>query len=115
MTTTAEDESEPERSTRRRRRRPKLSVGQSIGVAGGFVSLVGGVVTLLFLFVPGCQPKAPVDEGSAEITNVRIERGITFGQYLVRSSLPRGSMSSAFLDRHGVLVRFHYVVHGFRG
>ena len=45
---------------------------------------------------------------------MRIERGVTFGQYLARRGYARGSMSAAFLARRGVLVRFHYAARGFR-
>jgi hypothetical protein len=115
VSTTTEG-SAPEQPTRRRRRRrkPKLSVGASIGIASGVVSLVGGIVTLFFLFLPGCQPKAQLDEGTGSISAVGVERGVTFGDYLRRRHLDRGTITRRFLARRGVLVRYHYEARGFK-
>ncbi len=95
--------------------KPKRSVSAAIGLAATTVGLVGGIVSLVFVFRPGCQPQAPPDRAAAAISDVSVERGVTFGEYLRRLDYPRGSMSKDFLGRPGALVQFHFVISGFKG
>ena len=62
----------------------KRSVLALVGQAGAIVSLVSGLVGLVFVFRPGCQPQPPPDRASAAISDVSVEPGVRFGQYLQR-------------------------------
>src|SRR5207248_4718441 len=83
--------------------------------AGAVVSLITGLVSLVFVFKPGCQPQSGPDNASATISDVSVERGITFGQYLQRMDYPAGTLSKTYLDRRGALVQFHFKISGFKG
>jgi hypothetical protein len=86
-----------------------------IAQTGALVGVVAGVLSLVFIAKPGCQPQAPVDFAAGSISDVRIERGVSFGQYLDRLELSHGTISDAFLNRPGVLIQFHYAIKGFKG
>jgi hypothetical protein len=87
----------------------------AIGQAATVVGLLGGVIGLVFLARPGCQPQAPANVSSAEIGDADIEPGVTFRHYLVRASSPAGTLSREQLRKRGVLVVLHYSIQGYRG
>ena len=91
------------------------SLSALIAQAGAVVGVVSGIVGLVFLFKPGCQPQPGPDNASATISDVSVERGITFGQYLQRMDYAPGTLSKAYLDRRGALVQFHFKIDGFKG
>ena len=93
----------------------KRSVLALVGQAGAIVSLVSGLVGLVFVFRPGCQPQPPPDRASAAISDVSVEPGVRFGQYLQRLDYPAGTLSRSYLRRKGVLVQFHFKIDGFKG
>jgi hypothetical protein len=78
------------------------------------VGLVTGILSLLFIARPGCEPQAPPDVSAAEIT-ADIEHGVRFRYYLDRTGTPAGTLSSEQLRRRGVLVVLHLEVEGHRG
>jgi hypothetical protein len=86
-----------------------------VAQAGVVVGLIAGVVGLVFVFRPGWKPKAPVDVGTATISDVRLLKPVTFKRYLQEQELPAGSLTRQQLLRPGVLVSFHYELDGFRG
>jgi len=108
-------------SPKRRRKRPattpkkERSVFALVGQAGALVALIGGIVTLVFVFRPGWKPKPPADVGTAAITDVRVLQPVTFRRYLQKQELPAGTLSREQLLKPGVLVSFHYELDGFRG
>jgi hypothetical protein len=119
MTEAAKPTPEPEprpKGVRKLTARPQ-SRGDWFGLVGKMTALVGlvtGVVTLLFLFFPGLKP-VHVDVGTAAITDVEVRKPVTFHRYLQEEELTKGTMSSAYLNRQGVLVSFHYQLDGFGG
>jgi hypothetical protein len=102
--------SEGKRSRRRRLRRPTLIE------AGAFVGLVGGIVGLVFVFAPGCQPQPPPGVTKATISDVQAVRPFSFRRFLQRQQLPISpDMTPEFLARRGVMVEFHYEIIGLSG
>jgi hypothetical protein len=95
----------------RKRRSPFVYVGQAAAV----VSLITGVLSLVFIARPGCQPKPPPDTGTGQIGDVRIARPVTFKTYSEDLGLPTGTLSPQTLKRIGVMVVFHFEVKGFAG
>lgn len=92
----------------------KRSVFALVGQAGVLVGLIGGIVTLVFVFRPGWKPKE-VDVGTAKITDVRVLEPVTFKRYLQEQELSTGTLSREQLLKSGVMVSFHYELDGFRG
>ena len=103
-------ESEAARSWRQRLRRPTLVE------ASAFVALVGGIVALVFLFAPGCQPQPPPTTVKATISEVRAVHPVRFRRFLQRQQIPISpEMTPEFLARQGVMVTFHYEIVGLSG
>ena len=92
----------------------KRSVFALVGQAGALVALIGGIVTLVFVFKPGWKPKE-VDVGTATITDVRVLQPVTFKRYLQEQELSTGTLARQQLLKPGVMVAFHYELDGFRG
>lgn len=102
----------------KRRRRTKPLRASVLGSVGGLATLVGlivGILTLLFIARPGCQPQPPPEISSVEIGDADIAHGVTFRYYLERANSPFGTLSREQLERRGVLVILHYVVEGYKG
>lgn len=102
------------RKTNEAAERPPRSVFALVGQAAAVVALVGSVLSLVFLVRPGCKPE-PSTPPSAEISDVRVERPVTYRAYLSRLNLPEGGLSEEFLTRRGVLAEFRYVAEGLKG
>jgi hypothetical protein len=100
----------PTPSRRRRLRRPTLVE------ASTFVVLVGGIVALVFVFAPGCEPQPPPDAVKATISDVGVVRPVKFRRFLQRQQIPiPPDMTPEFLARRGVMVEFHYEIIGLSG
>jgi hypothetical protein len=102
---------------RRRRRATKRRSFKVFGLVGQIATLVGlatGILSLVFIARPGCEPQAPPDVSAAEIS-AEIEHGVRFGYYLDRTATPRGTLSQAKLDERGVLVIMHFKAEGHGG
>jgi hypothetical protein len=95
---------------RRRLRRPSLTE------AAALVALVGGIVTLVFVFAPGCEPQPPPTKVGATISEVRAVHPFSFKRFLQRQHLPiPPEMTPEFLARRGVMVQFAYTIVGLSG
>jgi hypothetical protein len=101
----------PRRRGSRKKRSPFVYVGQAAAV----VSLVTGVLSLVFIARPGCRPQPPSDTGTGQISNVRIVRPVTFKTYYQDLGVNVGTLSRQTLKTIGVMVVFHYDVKGFAG
>ena len=97
-------------SSRARLRRP------TVFEAGAFVGLVGGIVGLVFVFAPGCEPQPPSDVSEATISISRVTPRVTFRRYLERQEqpIPAGT-THEYLARRGAMVDFDWKVIGLRG
>jgi hypothetical protein len=96
----------------RRSRSPLVYVGQATAV----VTLITGILSLVFIARPGCKPTLPPDKGIGEIQKPpAVLSPVTFKSYLRKLELPTGTLSAEQLGRVGVMVEFHYKVYGFGG
>jgi hypothetical protein len=87
----------------------------TLGQASAVVGLLGSVVALLFIFKPGWKPQPPSNASKATISETRVFQPVTFKRYLQRQQLPiSDAMTHAYLNRHGVMVSFHYEIVGLR-
>ena len=97
-------------SRRSRLRRP------TVFEAAAFVTLVGGIVALVFVFAPGCQPQPPSEVSEATISNVRVIPSVTFRRYLQRQQQPiPPELTDKYLARRGAMVEFDWKIMGLRG
>jgi hypothetical protein len=72
--------------------------------------LIGLVVGLVRQFWPDPDPVQ-----KAEMTEPRVESGLTFRQYLKRVGLGPGGLEKEVLDRRGALIQFAVEATGYRG
>jgi hypothetical protein len=96
----------------RRRRISFALVGQAAAVVG----LIGGVVGLVFTFVPSLRPgsgSGAAPTAKLEISDVN-ERA-TVREYAEAEGMQLGSLSPAALRVLGVLTTVHYTTTGFEG
>ena len=115
MTAPADTAPQPDASpqppaARRKGRLRRLSLGQASTIVG----LVGGLVTLVFVFKPGWKPQPAPDVAKADIGDVRVLQPVTFKRYLQRQQLPTAGLASQYLARRGTMVAFHYEITGLR-
>jgi hypothetical protein len=90
-----------------RRWRPGARV---IGI-GLAIAVVGG----LFALWPLIKPHGAPATKAARLSNLTLDRDITFGQYLDRKELSRKPYSASLLARRGAYVAFDFRVEGYRG
>jgi hypothetical protein len=94
----------------RKRRFHKPSLTQ----IGAIVALIGGILSLLFIFKPGWKPQPPPDVGTVKISDVKVTTPVTFRRFHQKLRLPVGTQSKEYLARRGVLIEFDYEAMGFR-
>jgi hypothetical protein len=80
-----------------------------VAKATALVVLISAVAGLVYKFWP--QPE-PVQK--AEIPKVRVESGLTFGQYLERVDQDPGNLSDDVLSQKGALIQFTVEATGYR-
>lgn len=102
--------------TRRRSLRGAKSLGALITQLGAVAGAIGAVLGVVFLLLPSLQPKAesPPGEKRADIGVLKVERPVTYAQYLQRTGLPGGDYGKAYLDRAGVFVEFDVSIVGYQ-
>jgi len=103
----------PRAQSRRRRRSPIAIVTQ----VGGVASAIAAVLGLIFLFAPGLRPKesTPPPVKRAQLGVLKVERPVTYAQYLQRTDLPGGDYDRSYLQRPGVFVEFDVEIVGYQG
>jgi hypothetical protein len=90
-----------------------LSFG-TIGKAGTVVGLIGGIVGLVFTFVPGLKPGSH-GKPTADLQLADVNGHATLREYLNSEGIERGTLSAAALKRLGVLATIHYTSSGLGG
>jgi hypothetical protein len=93
-----------EKPRRWRRGARAIGVGLAIAVIGG-----------LFALWPSIKPQGGPATKAARLSNLTLDRDITFGQYLDRKELSHEPYSAALLARRGAYVAFDFRVEGYRG
>ena len=96
----------------RRRRLSFALVGQAAAVVG----LIGGVVGLVFTFVPSLRPGSGSKAApTAKLEIADVNERATLREYLGAEGIPTGSLSPAALRVVGVLTTVHYTTTGLDG
>lgn len=94
------------------------AVGRSLKTILGAVAAVLGVVAsataLIFTFAPDLQPSPAPATQSAELSELRVDEGATFAQYLARIDQPRDGYTEPLLQRRGALLDFRVRIEGFK-
>lgn len=83
--------------------------GRIIGI-GLAIAVVGG----LFALWPSIKPRDAPATKAARLSNLTLDRDITFGQYLDRKELPRAPYQPPQLARRGAYVAFDFRIEGYR-
>jgi hypothetical protein len=94
-----------------------LSFG-TIGTAATVVGLIGGIVGLVFTFIPGLRPgsdRTPKPTPTAKLELADVNGRATLREYLNSEGIPPGTLSPAALKRLGVLATIHYTSSGLGG
>ena len=99
-----------EEQPRRRSWRPTL------GQVAAIVGVVGGIVSLVFVFKPDWRPLASPDATKLTIDDSKVStRPATFRAYYQRLGLPLLDLDPKLAGRRGVLVEFPFEAIGLRG
>ena len=94
-------------------RRHRLSFG-IVGQAAVVVGLIGGIVGLVFTFVPGLKPGSD-EKQTADLELADVNGRATLREYLNAEGIASGTLSPAALKRLGVLSTIHYTSSGLGG
>ena len=92
--------------------RRRSRVGRPILWAAAIAIVLGGSLVLV---LPALRSEGTPATRAASLSNPTLDRNISFGQYLDRKELSRGSYRPAALARSGVLVSFDFRIQGYRG
>jgi hypothetical protein len=84
-----------------------------LGALGATVTLVSGVLGIVFVLLPQSKPKAPPGHTAVHLSQVSFDRGVTFEQYLAREGQPAGGLDRRTLDRRGELFTVHFDIVGY--
>jgi hypothetical protein len=84
--------------------------GWPIRVAAVIAILLGGALVLW----PALRSEGTPTTRAATLTKPTTDRNLSFGQYLDRKELSRGSYQAAELERRGALVTFDFGIEGYR-
>jgi len=125
----------PRRATERREKRRRLAGGAAeeaaprpadetprrrwlsfglVAQAAVVVGLIGGVVGLVFTFVPGLKPGSG-GKPTADLELADVNGRATLREYLNSEGIPAGTLSPGALKRLGVLAVIHYTSSGLGG
>ena len=110
--------------SRRRRNRPsdepepggaERSIWTIVGRASALIGLIAAALGLLYQLWPNLQRRADPPTRRAAFTELAVEPGITFRQYLQRVDQEPGDLSEATLARRGAFLEFNVDAQGWRG
>jgi hypothetical protein len=94
------------------------AVGRSLKMIFGAVAAVLGVLAsataLVFTFAPDLRPSGDAPAQSAQLSELTVDHGATFAQYLARIDQPQDGYTEAFLQRRGALLDFRVRIEGFK-
>jgi hypothetical protein len=78
------------------------------------VAFVASVLGIIFLLWPSLKPEAPSPTRRVVLTELKLERPVTFGAYLTRIHQPAGGLADAVLNERGALASFDFVIEGYK-
>ena len=94
------------------------AVGRSLkAILGGAAAVIGVVASataLIFTFAPDLQPSPAPRTQSAGLSELTVDEGATFAQYLARIDQPTEGYTDALLQRRGALLDFRVRIEGFK-
>ena len=85
-----------------------------VGQAAVVVGLIGGVVGLVFTFVPSLRPGSG-HKSSGTVELVDVNNSATLREYMIADGIPSASLSKAVLRSIGVLATIRYSSTGLGG
>jgi hypothetical protein len=91
--------------------RRRWRMGRPLLGAAAIAIVLGGSLLLL----PALRSEGTPPTKAAMLSRPTLDRRISFGQYLDRKELSRGSYGAAELGRRGVLVAFDFRIQGYKG
>lgn len=86
----------------------------TVTALGAVVTLVTGVIGLVFILLPQLKPEGPPAHTAAHLRELSFDRNVTFRQYLARAGQPVDDLDAPTLARRGVLLTFHFDVIGYK-
>jgi hypothetical protein len=89
--------------------------GALLKLVATLVSVCTGVAALLFVLWPQLKPEEPSRQGTASLSQLRLEPNVTRAYYLARVHEPTTGYTKAQLADRGALLDVHIVVTGFKG
>jgi hypothetical protein len=94
------------------------AVGRSLktifGVIAGVLGVVASATALIFTFAPDLQPSPDAPTQSAKLSELTVDEGASFAQYLGRIDQPTDGYTKALLARRGTLLDFRVRIEGFK-
>jgi len=94
---------------------------RTLTVASTAVTLIGGILALIFLFLPQLRPDEPAAALGAQLEAAKLESGVSLGDYWSRrgdqiraSSFEVAEFSDEALRHPGVVVTFQAVIEGYQ-
>jgi hypothetical protein len=82
---------------------------------GAIAGAIGAVLGVVFVLVPSLKPEPPPAAKRADIGVLKVERPVTYAQYLQRTGLPGGDYGTSYLRRQGLFVEFDVSIVGYKG
>ena len=93
----------------------KRSFGTIVAQVGGAASAIAAILGIVFVLAPDLAPEKAPTEKRAQIGVLKVERPVTYAQYLQRTGLPGGDYGRSYLRRSGVFVEFDVEIVGYEG
>jgi hypothetical protein len=94
------------------------AVGRSLktilGAAAAVIGVVASATALIFTFAPDLQPSGAAPTQAASLSELTVDEGATFAQYLARLDEPTEGYAKAVLQRRGALLDFRVRIEGFK-
>lgn len=94
---------------------PARSLALRISKAiAALVAFTGTVLGIIFLLWPSLKPEPPSPTHRVALSELKLERPVTFGAYLRRIHQDPGGLEDAVLNERGALVSFDFVIEGYK-
>jgi len=82
--------------------------------ATALVAFIGSVLGIIFVLWPSLKPEPPSPTRQVTLSQLRLERPVTFGAYLRRIHQDPGGLEDAVLNERGALASFDFVIEGYK-